>query len=144
MLRGIARTALARDITVTPLIYVRYIDGGFPIGIQQELSITLRVPPKFLSTAHPEILEASNINLLAGRKATAVHRAAAIANGNLLTQIDSWIRETFTVPGLDRVDLSNETPKLAAQLIRQAWGLGTNPAPNMVHLCQSRVFLSTA
>ena len=67
-----------------------------------------------------------------------MHRAAAIANTNLLTQIDSWIRTTYTVPGLDWVDLSSETPKLAAQLLRQAWGLGTNPAPNMVHLCESR------
>src|SRR5699024_7167042 len=76
--------------------------------------------------------------LRAGRKAQAAHRESAIANGNLLTQIDSWIRKKYTVPTLDWTDLSNETPKLAAQLLRQAWGLGTNPAPNMVQLCESR------
>src|SRR5699024_4797313 len=44
----------------------------------------------------------------------------------------------YTIQALDWVDLSHETPKLAAQLLRQAWGLGIGPAPNMVQLCESR------
>lgn len=137
-LRGIGKTSLAREILVTPRTYTRYLNEGFPSDLQVTLSRALTVPPEFLSASHPQVLEHSNINFRAGRKAQAAHREAAIANGNLLTQIDSWIRKKYTIPTLDWVDLSNETPKLAAQLLRQAWGLGTNPAPNMVQLCESR------
>lgn len=118
LLRGFSTTEFAHKISVTRQTYNRYLNEGFPTDFQEILSSVLTVPAKFLSTFHPEVFEASNINFLAGRKATAVHRAAAIANDNLLTQIGSWIRTTYTVPGLDRVDLSNETPKLAAQLLR--------------------------
>ena len=137
-LRAFSKTELAREISVSPRTYTRYLEDGFPIGIKQDLSKALSVPADFLTNSHPHMLESTNINFRAGRKATVAHREAAIANGNLLTQIDSRIRQTYTTPSLDWIDLSHETPKLAAQLLRQAWGLGTNPAPNMVHLCESR------
>lgn len=137
-LRGIPNAKLAREISVTPRTYSRYLMEGFPAEIAPTLSTILDVPAVFLDSSHPHELKFSNINFRAGRKAQAAHRQAAVANGNLLSEVDSWIRKTFTLPHLDWIDLSNESPKLAAQLLRQAWGLGTNPAPNMVHLCESR------
>jgi Zn-dependent peptidase ImmA (M78 family) len=137
-LRAISKAKLARELSVTPRTYSRYLKEGFPADIGPNLSTILNVPVTFLARSHPHAIEFSNINFRAGRKAQAAHREAAIANGNLLIQVDSWIRKTYTVPRLDWIDLSNETPKLAAQLLRQAWGLGSNPAPNMVQLCESR------
>lgn len=84
------------------------------------------------------MIESDDINFRAGRKAQSTHRDAAVSNGNLLTELDAWIRNNFTLPELDWLDLSNESPIVAAQLLRQAWGLGTDPAPNMVQLCESR------
>ncbi|MGP5584940.1 ImmA/IrrE family metallo-endopeptidase [Corynebacterium casei] len=137
-LRAITKSQLAQELGISSRSYSRHLNEGFPDGIQESLSSALTVPPKFLDAPHPDNLELSNINFRAGRRAQAVHREAAIANGNLLTQLDSYLHETYTIPALDWVDLSYETPKLAAQLLRQAWGLGIGPAPNMVQLCESR------
>ncbi|MBF9011098.1 ImmA/IrrE family metallo-endopeptidase [Corynebacterium phoceense] len=48
------------------------------------------------------------------------------------------MRAHFNLPALDVPDLSNETPQMAAQLLRSMWNLGTRPAPNLVQLCESR------
>jgi len=137
-LRGFSKAEFADEISLTRQKYNQYLEAGFPADFHEILSSTLAVPTEFLSTSHPHMLESTNINFRAGRKTTVAHREAAIANVNLLTQIDSRIRQKYTTPSLDWVVLSNEVPKLAAQLLRQAWGLGTNPAPNMVHLYESR------
>lgn len=137
-LRAFSKTKLAKEISISSRTYTRYLDEGFPDDIKESLSNVLSVPTEFLSSTHPDMLELSNINFRAGRKAQAAHREAAVANGNLLTQVDSYLREKYTIPSLDWLDLSHETPKLAAQLLRQAWGMGIGPAPNMVQLCESR------
>lgn len=104
LLRGFSKAEFAHEISVTRQAYNRYLDEGFSAKFQATLNNALTISVKFLTTPHLRVLETSNINFLAGKKATAVHREAAVANRNLLIQIDSWIRTTYTVPSLDRVD----------------------------------------
>ncbi|MCQ9331944.1 ImmA/IrrE family metallo-endopeptidase [Corynebacterium phoceense] len=104
-----------------------------------ELSSALRAPEDFFWIDDLPELNSDTVNFRAGRKAEAVHRRAATNNGRLLFRLDGWIHDNFALPPLDWLDLSHETPRLAARLLREAWGLGsTNPAPNMVQLCESR------
>lgn len=64
--------------------------------------------------------------------------AAAIA-----VQLDDWIRQRFDLPAPDVPRVRDVDPELAADAVRQAWGLGQSRAPNMVHLLEAhgvRVF----
>lgn len=115
-LRAIPKTKLAQEISISSRTYTRFLNEGFPNDMKGSLSNALAVPEEFLSTSHPNTLEQSNINFRTIRKAQAAHRAAAVTNGNLLTQVDSYLREKYTIPALDLVDLSHEPPKFAAQL----------------------------
>jgi len=48
-----------------------------------------------------------------------------------------WIAEHFELPTVDVPDLAGMDPELAAEAVRAQWGLGNQPAPNMVHLLES-------
>jgi hypothetical protein len=45
-----------------------------------------------------------------------------------------WIAERFQLPAVSIPDLEGLEPELAAEAVRAAWGLGSGPAPNLVHL----------
>jgi len=92
-LRAIPKSQLAQNLSISPRSYSRYLNEGFPDGMQEPLSNALTVPPKFLGAPHPDALELPNINFRAGWKAQAAHREAAIANSNLLTQVDSYLHK---------------------------------------------------
>lgn len=48
-----------------------------------------------------------------------------------------WIAERFDIPDVDIPDLAGVDPELAAESVRAAWGLGNQPAPNLVHLLEA-------
>jgi Zn-dependent peptidase ImmA (M78 family) len=49
-----------------------------------------------------------------------------------------WIAERFELPTVDVPDLEGIEAELAAEAVRTAWGLGNDPAPNMVHLLEAK------
>ena len=84
-LRAIPKANIARELSIAPRTYSKYLRKGFPADLQPARSRALTVPPEFFQAAHPRVFGDSNINSIGGRKAQAAHRDAAIANGNLLT-----------------------------------------------------------
>ena len=92
-LRAIPKSQLAQDLSISPRSYSRYLNEGFPDGMQEPLSNAPHRASEVPRRTPPDALELSNINFRAGRKAQAAHREAAIANGNLLTQVDSYLHK---------------------------------------------------
>jgi Zn-dependent peptidase ImmA (M78 family) len=59
--------------------------------------------------------------------------------------LDDWITDRFDLPvaNVPRYDATSADPELAAAAVRQAWGLGEQRIPNIVHLLEKhgvRVF----
>ncbi|QPK78585.1 ImmA/IrrE family metallo-endopeptidase [Corynebacterium lizhenjunii] len=119
-------------------MYSRYLLRGFPATRAADAAHAFAVPIEFLTAPEPAGLDISTVNFRAGRKAQAVHRRAAIANGRILLGLDDWLKENFRIPKLNLPDLQGEDPTLAAEILREAWGMGTKPAQNMVQLCESK------
>src|SRR5699024_12570757 len=84
-LRAFSKTKLAKEISISSRTYTRYLDEGFPDDIKESLSNVLSVPTEFLSSTHPDMLELSNFNFLAGRMDQAALLADDVATGILLT-----------------------------------------------------------
>ena len=53
-------------------------------------------------------------------------------------EVDQWISEHFVLPEINVPPFGDETPRMAANLLRETWGLGSKPLPNLVQLCESR------
>lgn len=49
-----------------------------------------------------------------------------------------WVEDKFTLPSIVVPSFEGIAPRVAAQLLREEWGLGTKPLPNLVQLCESR------
>lgn len=69
---------------------------------------------------------------------TAAIRDAALAAGALGFLISDWVAHLFELPLAKLPDLHLYKPELAAQALREEWGLGEKPISNMIHLLESK------
>lgn len=70
---------------------------------------------------------------------SAKERDAALAAGALAYLFSDWVNERFNLPEPTVPDLSFEAnPDAAAHTLRQEWGLGLQPIPDMVRLLESK------
>ena len=69
---------------------------------------------------------------------TAAIRDAALAAGALGFLISDWVNQLFELPTANLPDLHLYAPELAAQTLREEWGLGEKPISNMIHLLESK------
>lgn len=100
------------------------------------LSRVLHFPVSFFSAPPRPIIEGASFRSQSTMKAS--QRDASLAAGSLVLDVDEWIRARFRRPEPNVPDLSGRTPIEAAALLREQWGLGDGPAPNMVHLLEAR------
>lgn len=52
-------------------------------------------------------------------------------------EVADWVFAEFHVPTPDLPDLRGSAPEVAASVVRSHWGLGDQPAPNLVHLLEA-------
>jgi len=70
---------------------------------------------------------------------SARERDAALAAGSLAFEVMDWIKERFTLPESDILDLGHERdPMSAARMLRQYWSIGEKPIGHMVKLLESK------
>lgn len=136
--RGLTKADLARALGVTPRSITRYESGEAPRDSAGMLSRVLEFPAEFFTAPGAPEIEVGVVSFRAARRATARHRGAAVAAGSIGIEIDRWISERFVLPPVDLPMHPGEQPRLAARLVRAAWGLGTRPLPNAVQLAESR------
>jgi len=136
--RGLTKSDLARELGLTPRSITRYESGDAPMDSAVGLSRVLQFPVSFFTAAGAPEIEMDTVSFRAARKATARHRGAAVAAGSIGIEIDRWISKRFVLRPVDVPAHHGEDPRLAARLLRGAWGLGTRPLPNAVQLAESR------
>lgn len=71
------------------------------------------------------------------RKMTARQRDMAVGQGTIANLVCKHIEERFDLPKADIPDLSySPTPEAASETLRQYWGIGNLPIPNLIHLLE--------
>ncbi len=144
MRRGLSKAEVSRQLGITARTWSRYVSDGAPDRVAEDLETVLQIPAGFFADSPLPSLSVDEVNFRAGRRASAVHRHAAVAAGTFGVMVDRWISEHFTRPSWSVSDaaavdeLETTDPALAAQTLRLMWGLGEGPLPNIVQLCESK------
>lgn len=136
--RGHTRVSLAQELGVTDRTTQKYEKEGAPALALEGLARVLEYPVEYFSREPGVWLELDGVNFRAGRAATRSARDSALAAGVTGIEVMQWVEDRFTLPPVRVPSFEGVTPKLAAQLLRDEWGLGTKPLPNLVQLCESR------
>lgn len=95
-------------------------------------------PREFLEADDIEVLSTEGVSFRSMSKMTAKQRDAAVAAGSIAFVLSDWVDEEFELPDVDIPDYSNADPEVAAESLRDHWGLGLQPIKNMVHLLESK------
>ncbi|MGV9836640.1 ImmA/IrrE family metallo-endopeptidase [Nocardia niigatensis] len=136
--RGHSQFELACRLAVKPATIARYESGGAPAKLAPALSAALDFPADYFHRGTPPEFTFPTLRFRAGLRSTARERAAALACASMVVEIDQWISARFVLPPVTVPTVCESTADSAARQLRQAWGLGDRPAPNLVQLCESR------
>ncbi len=98
----------------------------------------LGYPVEYFSHQPQVAVEVDGVNFRAGRAATRSARDSAVEAGVTGIEVMQWVEDKFTLPSIVVPSFEGIAPRVAAQLLREEWGLGTKPLPNLVQLCESR------
>lgn len=102
------------------------------------ISQVLQFPQEFFFAPCVDQLPADAASFRSLSAITAKERDAAIAAGSLAYLLSDWVEERFGLPSADLVDLEGDDPAVAAQSVRETWGVGVQPIKNMVHLLEAK------
>ena len=109
-----------------------------------KLAVSLRVPESFFFGPPLETLGENAASFRKASKLPAYRRRAALSAGAFAMALAEYMAERFELAPVRIPDLPGADPEMAAQSVRAAWGLGNGPAPNMVHLLESKGVFVTA
>lgn len=98
----------------------------------------LQYPVSFFYQDEIDTLSTETVSFRALSKMTAAQRDAAISAGRLSFVIEAFIQKHFDLPQPDLPDLRNIESEMAAEAVREHWGLGNKSIKNLVHLLESK------
>lgn len=102
-----------------------------------KIANALNYPVAFFYEDECEDIAPETVSFRSLKKMTSKVRDSAIAGGCLGLLLSDWLESAFNLPTPDLLDLSKESePETAAAILRQYWGLGERPIPNMIHLLE--------
>lgn len=136
-LNGFNKSALARAIGITPRRYADFENRGEPPTpeVLARLCEELHVETQYFF--QDETLEAENLSFRALSRMPARVRDAAFATSTLAAELAAWIDNKADLEDLDLPqDLGGIDPETAAAIVRDRWGLGLGPLPNLVQLLE--------
>lgn len=138
---GVTQRALADEANIT----VRTIQGYESGAIRPSREILARIAnflghgESFFEQPPVELIPLEAASFRALSKASARTRNKAVASGTFAVCLFyPFLSERFELPDVDIPDLRNETPAVAAEVLRQHWGIGQRPVSHMVSLLESR------
>ena len=135
---GLNKVELSELLGVSARTITTFESDGAGLEWAPRLASVTKFPtPYFTRGSAPEI-PLHRVNFRAGRGTTSRQKHAAIAAGVSGIEADLLISGRYTLPSLDVPDGTGEPPELMARLLREAWGLGTKPLPNLVQLSESK------
>lgn len=143
--RGLTKTQLAERAAISTRLLTAYERGDrTPTEpTVEKLAGAIEFPVAFLSGDDLEEPSLDGVSFRSLSSMTARQRDQAIGAAVIAVAIDDWIRNRFALPEPAVPRLRDVPPELAADSIRESWGLGERRAPNMVHVLEKngvRVF----
>jgi len=137
---GLTKKELAQRIGVEPRAVSGFEAGQYMPAAENVARIARAVgfPVEFFEADDLELLSAEGVSFRSMTKMTARQRDAAVAAGSIAFILSDWVDQQFDLPDVDIPDFANAGPDVAAQSLRQHWGLGELPIKNIVHLLESK------
>jgi Zn-dependent peptidase ImmA (M78 family)/DNA-binding XRE family transcriptional regulator len=143
--RGLTKTKLAGAAGISTRILTDYQRGDAQPGpdTARQIARVLRFPLDFFYLGDLDAPEVDAVSFRALSSMSARQRDQALGSAAIAIELADWIDARFRLPQPDVPRLPDVDPETAAELVRDAWGLGREPAPNLVHLLEAhgvRVF----
>lgn len=144
--RGMTKKALAEISEIDPRYIARFEEGkGFPTDSQiMAMANALDADPEYFALEWEGGVGENDLFFRAPSKMLARNRYAAIAMAQQGVELYDWIECKYQLPVSRVPDYTEYTPssvckpELTANLLREHWGLGVAPIPNMVTLMESK------
>lgn len=140
MRRGLQKQELAERCSVHMRTVHAWEKGEWPpepTAVEQ-ISRVLRFPSSFFQQEPLPLIDSERASFRAMSSMKASQRDAVHAAGSLSVPLARWLVSRFKLPQFDVPDLTGMEPEAAANLVREHWGLGYSPAPNMLNLLEAR------
>lgn len=139
--RGLSKTDLAAKARISTTSISAHEHEKTVPGPEtvQRLAQALGFPTEFFYRGEVHLVEEGAVSFRALTKMSARQRDQVRATATMAAQLlDRWIGDRFDRPGPDLPDLGGLSPTVAAQTLRDLWGFGQDPIPNVVHLLESK------
>jgi Zn-dependent peptidase ImmA (M78 family)/DNA-binding XRE family transcriptional regulator len=138
--RRLTKKDLAEAIGVTAHSVLRYESGerAPTEEVMARLSRVLGFPISFFFEPEVDQPQEGTASFRSMSAISAKETDAALAAGALAFIFSDWIAARFELPTPDLLDLSGDTPEVAARSLREKWALGERPIGNMVHLLEAK------
>ena len=138
--RRLSKKALAQAVGVTPHTVLRYESGVIqpPVEAVERLATALEFPLDFFFQPDVDGPGVDGASFRSMSAMSAKERDAALAAGKLAFIVSDWVMDKFDLPVPDLIDLTGDSPEIAARSLREKWGLGERPIKNMAHLLEAK------
>jgi Zn-dependent peptidase ImmA (M78 family)/DNA-binding XRE family transcriptional regulator len=138
--RRFTKKALAEAIAVTPHSVLRFETGDITPSHEtiDILAKVLEFPREFFFGPDTDRPQESGASFRSLSAISAKERDAALSAGALAFIFSDWINQRFDLPPADLLDLTSDTPEIAARSQREKWALGERPITNMVQLIECK------
>lgn len=139
--RQLTKKDLAEQAGITPLTLTRLEHGNTSDPEEDtvaRLARALDYPVEFFFLDDCEVLPTKAASFRSLSSLTARQRDAALAAGSVAFLLDEWVTQRFNLPAPDLIDLRDEDPVTAAGVLRNHWGIGSKPIPDMLKLLEAK------
>jgi len=139
--RGYTKSELAEKLGVTLRTITSYETGESAPSMETfvRLQTVLGFPPAFFDGDDLDEPACFDVSFRSLSTMSAKLRDMALSQGALAIHLNRWFEGIFELPVPNLPDLGAETdPEVAAEYLREAWGIGQQPIKNMIHLLESK------
>ncbi len=138
--QGLTLKAVSEILGVSPGAVTQYEQGGKAFDHHvPRLAAEWGFEERFFLSGEIEPVSIEALTFRSRHAMTARIRDRVRARGTIAARVLSpALRARFDLPALDVPDLHGTEPETAARLVRDAWGLGSGPIANMVHLLEAK------
>ncbi|WP_447742361.1 helix-turn-helix domain-containing protein [Enterobacter asburiae] len=102
----------------------------------QAYARALKYPESFFFGDDVEAIDPLTVSFRSLRTTKAADQHAAIGAGALGVMLSEYFSTRFTLPQPELPNLRGSEPEIAAQAVREAWGIGKKSITNIVHLLE--------
>jgi Zn-dependent peptidase ImmA (M78 family)/DNA-binding XRE family transcriptional regulator len=138
--RGLTKKELAGLVGITTRSLTAYEADEYPPADDtlEKLAHALEFPAAFFSGDNLDEPDESIVSFRSMKRMTAAQRHAALAAGAFAFALSEWVNKRFALPRNELPNLAGEKPEVAAEIIRQEWGIGQLSIAHMVRLLEAK------